>query len=93
MKLGVKVYYSLIAMAIIFQAITTVYQLGSTIGHGEKISNLTKEVTAKEKELAILEEKKYQTYSLTALAITSDDSYHPIGKPITLFESSSLASR
>lgn len=93
MKLGIKVYYALLVILIAVQAITTVYQLGSTIGHGERISNLENEVFTKEKELSLIKEERYQTYSLTALAINEDDSYHPIGKPITLLESSSLASR
>lgn len=93
MKLGLKVYYVTLLALIAFQAVTTVYQLGSTIGHGEKISKLEKEVNAQEKQLAIFQEQKHQTYSLTALAITGDDTYHPIGKPITLLESTSLASR
>ena len=93
MKLGVKVYYTLLAIFVASQAITTVYQLGSTIGHGEKITKLEQEMFVKEKELAVLQEQKHQTYSLTALAITDNDSYHPIGKPITLLESTNLASR
>ncbi|MFZ5437793.1 MAG: hypothetical protein ACOZAK_01970 [Patescibacteria group bacterium] len=93
MKLSVKVYYVMLALIISAQAITTVYQLGSTIGHGEKISKLEQTVASKEKQLSLLQEEKYQTYSLTALAIREDDSYHPIGKPITLLESNSLASR
>jgi hypothetical protein len=93
MKLGIKVYYVLLVTLITVQAVSTVYQLGSTIGHGEKISNLEVEAFEKEKELSLIKEEKYQTHSLTALAINENDSYHPIGKPITLLESSSLASR
>lgn len=93
MKLGVKVYYVMLALLIAGQAITTVYQLGSTIGHGEKISKLEQVVEDKEKQLSLIQEQKNQTYSLTALAITEDDSYHPIGKPITLLDSNSLALR
>ena len=92
MKLGMKVYYTMLVIFIAIQAVSTVYQLGSTIGHGEKITKLENEIFDKEKNLSILQERKHQTYSLTALAITEDDSYHPIGRPITLLGSDNLAS-
>ncbi|MBT4124291.1 MAG: hypothetical protein HN981_04890 [Candidatus Pacebacteria bacterium] len=93
MKTGIKLYYTLLITFIVVQAVSTVYQLGGTIGHGEKITNLQQEYSVKKYELSLLQEEKYKSHSLTALAIIEDDSYHPIGKPITLIESSNLASR
>lgn len=93
MKTGIKLYYTLLITFIVVQAISTVYQLGGTIGHGEKITNLQQEYSVKKYELSLLQEEKHKTHSLTALAITEDDSYHPIGKPITLIESTNLALR
>lgn len=93
MKNTLKFYYITLLTVIAVQAISTVYQLGGAIGHGEKITALQTEYTSLEKELALIQEKRYVTHSLTALAIQENDSYYPIGKPFTLVENGTLASR
>jgi hypothetical protein len=93
MKNSLKVYYIALIAVIAVQAISTVYQLGGAIGHGEKITALQTEYASLEKELSLIQEQKYTTHSLTALAIQENDSYYPIGKPFTLVENGTLASR
>lgn len=93
MKALLKFYYLSLGVIIAVQAVSTVYQLGGTIGHSEKLTSLQTHYTHLEKELTLLQEQKYTTTSLTALAIEDNDSYYPIGKPLTLVDTGKLASR
>jgi len=78
MKVSLKIYYGLLLLILAAQAISTVYQLGGTIGHGEKLTQLQQEYQLKEKELALLKEKKHNLASLTISAMNESDLYQPI---------------
>lgn len=86
-------YYGLLILVLASQAIYTVYRLGGTVGHGEKLGALQQQHQTLTKELQVLQETHSTTTALTTLATTVEDGYQPIQKPIILTVSDSVASR
>jgi len=86
-------YYAVLILILSSQAIYTVYQLGGTIGQGEKLHSLQQQQVALEKDLQLLQEAKYEHTALNTLTDEDTADYHAIQKPITLTNTESVASR
>ena len=92
-KTLLALYYGLLILVLTSQAIYTVYRLGSTVGHGEKLGQLQQQQYSLNQELQTLRAEHSSTTALTTVSETTQDSYLPIQKPIILSVSDSVASR
>jgi hypothetical protein len=92
-KTLIALYYGLLILVLTSQAIYTVYRLGSTVGHGEKLGQLQQQLYSLNQELQLLRAEHSNATALTTVSQTAQDSYLPIQKPIILSVSDSVASR
>lgn len=86
------VYYAIIILVLMSQAVYTVYKLGGTVGQGERLKHLQEQQVAMEKDLQKVQEERYSAASLTTLSQATDE-YQAIRKPIALSAAESVASR
>lgn len=86
-------YYSLLILMLSCQAMYTVYKLGGTIGQGEKLSLLQQKQIGLEKKLQALQESRFASTALTAVAQAAETEYQSIQKPIIIRSGDSVASR
>lgn len=91
MKKTVKIYYLLLLVVMVFQAVTTVFKLSKTVCYQDRINKLQQQKVSLELQAQQLDKQISQELSLTHNQLSLSSEYQPISEPIVITNTETVA--